>query len=119
MRPIRQRHRSRRVRRRFPRCRAHAPQAVSNSGLLATIIPGRYRTRIHLLRCGRRGIAPGSILVDAGASFTKFFSTSDIGGAFQMIAAFPVTGDTSQLASFEVGVTDLAGTAKSSRAPIR
>ena len=54
-------------------------------------------------------IAPGTIRLDAAADFARYYATSDVGGAFLLRAVFPVTGDTSAAAAFEVGLTNASG----------
>ena len=60
-------------------------------------------------------IAPGTIRADASATFRQFYQTSDIGGNFLLRAVFPVTGDTGQVAAFEMSITNSAGAATSAR----
>ncbi|MBZ5582032.1 MAG: choice-of-anchor D domain-containing protein [Acidobacteriia bacterium] len=55
-------------------------------------------------------IAPGSINADASASFRDYFNGSAAGGVFLLKALFPVAGDSSQIAAFEVKLTNSAGT---------
>jgi hypothetical protein len=64
-------------------------------------------------------ITPGAIRVDSSADFGRYYANSDVGGAFALRAAFPVTGDGAQIASFEISVGDSIGTAKSARTPIQ
>jgi hypothetical protein len=60
-------------------------------------------------------VSPGAIRVDASADFAKFFASSDAGGTFLLRAVFPVTGDPSQVTSFEVAVTNSVAATKSIR----
>jgi hypothetical protein len=60
-------------------------------------------------------IPPGAITADNSAVFAAYFGTSDAAGAFLLHAVFPVTGDISRIAAFEVQITNSAGTAKSGR----
>jgi hypothetical protein len=53
--------------------------------------------------------------MDAGTDFTRYFSTTDLGGVFQLRAVFPVTGDTSRIASCDVTLTNAAGNSKTPR----
>ena len=64
-------------------------------------------------------IAPGTIRADSSADFGRYFQTSDLGGQFQLRAAFPVTGDASGIDSVEVELTNSAGSAKSTRTRLR
>jgi hypothetical protein len=60
-------------------------------------------------------IPPGAIQVDNTADFAAYFATSDTAGAFGLRAVFPVTGDLTRIAAFEMQITNAAGTAKSGR----
>jgi hypothetical protein len=60
-------------------------------------------------------IAPGPIPVDSTPDFAAYFASSDAAGAFLLRAVFPVTGDLTRIAAFEVQITNSAGTAKSGR----
>jgi hypothetical protein len=64
-------------------------------------------------------ITPGAIRVDSSADFERYYANSDVGGAFALRAAFPVSGDATQVASFEISVGDSIGTARSARTPIQ
>jgi len=64
-------------------------------------------------------IQPGTIRVDATTEFARFYAVADLGGAFILHAVFPVTGDAAQISSFDVSLSDLAGTAKSARTSVR
>jgi len=64
-------------------------------------------------------IQPGIIRVDATTEFARYYAVSDLGGAFILHAVFPVTGDAAQISSFDVSLSDLAGTAKSARTLVR
>jgi centrosomal CEP192-like protein len=54
-------------------------------------------------------ILSGAIPVDATSSFHQYFSSTTAGGAFSLLATFPVTGDTSQIAAVDVQITNSAG----------
>jgi hypothetical protein len=60
-------------------------------------------------------IAPGTIRADGGAAFQQLYKTSDAGGTFLLRAVFPVTGDVSQIASFEAGISNSEGATVSPR----
>lgn len=60
-------------------------------------------------------IAPGTIRLDAAPDFARYYATSDVGGAFLLRAVFPVTGDASAIAAFEVGLTNLSGSTTTPR----
>lgn len=62
-------------------------------------------------------VVPGTIRLDAAATFSAFFHTSDAGGTFLLRAVFPVTGDSSRIASVETGLTNSAGMAATPRTP--
>ncbi len=52
---------------------------------------------------------PGVIRVDASSDFRLYFGSTKAGGMFGMLATFPVTGDTSQIAAATVGITNSVG----------
>lgn len=54
-------------------------------------------------------IQPGAIQVDAASIFRSYFTSTQTGGAFGLLAAFPVSGDTSQIMSVSVQITNSAG----------
>jgi hypothetical protein len=60
-------------------------------------------------------LAPGAIRTDATADFTKYYSGGNVGGAFLLHAVFPVTGDTSRIASCDVTLMNSAGNTKAPR----
>ena len=60
-------------------------------------------------------VGSGPVLVDATAAFQSYFQSSDVGGMFSLKAAFPVTGDATQIAAAELEITNSAGSAKSTR----
>jgi hypothetical protein len=51
----------------------------------------------------------GVIDVNAGTDFQQYFSTTQAGGMFQLLATFPVSGDTSQIGSVTAQITNSAG----------
>lgn len=53
--------------------------------------------------------------IQASADFAGFFQTSELGGLFLLKAVFPVNGDPSQVAAFEMQMTNAAGTASTGR----
>ena len=55
-------------------------------------------------------VQPGAIPVTAGTAFQKYFATTQVGGMFALLAKFPVTGDTTQIGSFTMQMTNSAGT---------
>ena len=66
---------------------------------------------------GGNAVTPGAIQVNNTADFTNFFQSSDAGGNFLLRSIFPVTGDTSRIAAFEVEFANSAGTARTTRTP--
>ena len=52
---------------------------------------------------------PGVIRVDASSDFRLYFGSTKAGGMFALLATFPVTGDTSQIVSATVGITNSVG----------
>jgi hypothetical protein len=61
------------------------------------------------------GVPLPSIAVDNAADFASYFAGSDAGGAFALRAVFPVTGDASKIAEFQVEMKNSAGTASTGR----
>lgn len=55
------------------------------------------------------------ITVDNTADFAAYFAGSNAGGNFLLRAVFPINGDASRIASFEVQLTNSAGTATTGR----
>jgi Abnormal spindle-like microcephaly-assoc'd, ASPM-SPD-2-Hydin len=55
-------------------------------------------------------VQPGAIPVSAGSAFQQYFATTQVGGMFALLATFPVTGDTTQIGSFTMQMTNSAGT---------
>ena len=53
--------------------------------------------------------------IQAGADFADFFQNSGLGGLFLLKAVFPVNGDPSQVAAFEVQMTNAAGSTSTGR----
>jgi len=60
-------------------------------------------------------IQPGQIRVLSPPEFKQYFTANAAGGAFTMLASFPVTGDSSQIAGVDVQLTNTAGTAGTQR----
>lgn len=58
---------------------------------------------------------PGVIRVDASPDFRLYFTASQVGGAFALLASFPVSGDTTQVGSADVQVTNSVGVTKAQR----
>jgi Abnormal spindle-like microcephaly-assoc'd, ASPM-SPD-2-Hydin len=55
-------------------------------------------------------VQPGAITVNAASTFQQYFATTQVGGMFLLLARFPVTGDTTQIGSFTMQMTNSAGT---------
>ena len=55
-------------------------------------------------------VEPGAIPVSAGSTFQQYFASTQVGGMFALLAKFPVTGDTTQIGSFSMQMTNSAGT---------
>ena len=55
-------------------------------------------------------VEPGAVQVNAGSDFQSYFATTQAGGMFGLLAAFPVSGDTSQIVSVNFQVTNSVGT---------
>jgi len=73
-----------------------------------------YARRDSSSQPARAAIAPGAVRTDSSQDFAAFFQASDAGGVFLLRALFPVTGNASGIASFDVALTNSAGTAKTS-----
>jgi hypothetical protein len=58
------------------------------------------------------------ILYNASGDFKKFFSTSTFGGAFQLKAIFPVSGDITQIGGCDLEVSNSQGTTRSSKTSV-
>jgi hypothetical protein len=58
---------------------------------------------------------PGVIRVDATSDFRLYFNSTKAGGAFALLATFPVSGNTSLVTGAEVQVTNSAGVVKTQR----
>jgi centrosomal CEP192-like protein len=55
-------------------------------------------------------ISPGVIDVNTASDFQSYFATTQTGGAFALLAKFPVTGDVTQIISAVVAITNTVGT---------
>lgn len=58
---------------------------------------------------GGRFLGNGAIRVSAGNEFHRYFQTAPAGGAFNLVATFPVSGDVKIISSVDVVVTNSAG----------
>jgi len=58
---------------------------------------------------------PGVIRVDVTSDFRLYFNSTKTGGAFALLATFPVSGNTSLVTGVEVQVTNSAGVVKTQR----
>jgi hypothetical protein len=58
---------------------------------------------------------PGVIRVDASSDFRLYFAASQVGGAFALLATFPVSGDATQVGSVDVQIVNSVGVAKAQR----
>jgi hypothetical protein len=54
-------------------------------------------------------MSPGTIQEDATSDFQSYFATTQTGGAFALLAKFPVTGDVTQIISATVAITNSVG----------
>jgi Abnormal spindle-like microcephaly-assoc'd, ASPM-SPD-2-Hydin len=66
-----------------------------------------------------KGIAlpQGAINVDAATAFQQYFTTTQAGGSFALLATFPVTGDTSQIGFVSAQITNSAGATTEQQIP--
>lgn len=55
-------------------------------------------------------VQPGAIPVNVSSVFQQYFASTQVGGMFALLARFPVTGDTTQIASVTIQITNSAGT---------
>ncbi len=97
---------------------AHAVRRVGNLDVSLVGFDNTYSTsQLAFTFYDQKGNAmqPGVIRVDVSADFRLYFSSSQAGGQFALLATFPVTGDVNQVAGFDVQVTNSAGAAKSQR----
>jgi len=89
--------------------------AARSAGSIEIQITGYDNTRtagqlsFTFFDAGGNVIAPGTLRADGTAAFAKFFPGSDLGGTFLLRALFPVTGDSSAVASFSAEITNSAG----------
>ena len=63
-------------------------------------------------------VPPGAISVDASSDFQQYFAATQEGGMFGLLAKFPVTGDTTQIATVNVQVVNSAGVTTAQNVPI-
>jgi len=62
-----------------------------------------------------RAIDPGAIKADFTSDFKTYFASSGVGSAFQMRVSFPVSGDSSQVASVEAELINAVGATRTQR----
>jgi len=97
-----------------------AVQGLRSSGSIEVRVTGFDNTRslgqlaFTFYDPSGAAIAPGAIRTDSSKDFAAFFQTSDAGGVFLLRAVFPVTGNVSAISSFDVSLTNSAGTSKTS-----
>jgi hypothetical protein len=65
-----------------------------------------------------KALPQGVIDVDATSAFRQYFSATQAGGAFQMLATFPVTGNTAEIGFVTAGITNSAGVTTAQQIPI-
>jgi hypothetical protein len=63
-------------------------------------------------------VQPGAIGVDASSAFRQYFAGTQAGGMFALLATFPVAGDTTQIGSVAVQITNSAGIFSTQQIPI-
>lgn len=63
-------------------------------------------------------IPQGAINVDASTTFQQYFSTTQAGGVFALLAVFPVTGNTAQIGSVTAKITNSIGATTTQQIPI-
>jgi hypothetical protein len=96
-----------------------AVQGVRSSGSVEVDLTGFDNTRTagaltftFFDANGNELVAP--VQANGSSDFAAYFQNS-AGGAFELKAVFPVTGDTSQIASFQAVVANSAGNATTAR----
>lgn len=60
-------------------------------------------------------IKPGLMNVDATQDFRNYFTQTQVGGMFSLLANFPVTGNASEVASVDVSIRNANGTTRTNR----
>lgn len=96
-------------------------QATRQSGSITVAVTGFDNTRtagklsFTFYDAAGNAIAPGTISTDSSSDFANYFRRSGVGGTFSLTAVFPVTGNISQVAAFDLEMPNSAGTARSSR----
>jgi hypothetical protein len=60
----------------------------------------------------------GAIDVNATSAFQQYFSTTQVGGAFQVLAMFPVSGNEAEIGFVSAQVTNSLGTTTAQQIPI-
>jgi len=60
----------------------------------------------------------GAINVDAGSAFQQYFSTTQAGGSFLLLANFPVTGNTLEIGTVTAQITNSLGATTAQQIPI-
>jgi hypothetical protein len=65
-----------------------------------------------------KALSQGEFNVNAGPQFQKYFSSTQAGGAFALLANFMVSGDTSQVGSVTAQITNSLGTTTAQQIPI-
>jgi len=63
-------------------------------------------------------LSQGVIDVNATTTFQQYFSTTQYGGSFQLLAEFPVAGDTSQIGSVTAQITNSLATTTATQIPV-
>ena len=60
----------------------------------------------------------GAIDVNAGVAFQQYFSATQAGGMFALLAQFPVSGNTTEIGSVTAQITNSIGTTTAQQIPI-
>ena len=58
---------------------------------------------------------PGVIRVDASSDFHLYFANTQVGGAFALLASFPITGDSTLVSGVDVQIVNSVGITKTQR----
>jgi len=97
-------------------------QATRSSGVVTVALDGFDNTRtagaLTFSFFDQAGnILAGPITANGAPAFQMYFQQSQTGGSFALEATFPVTGDPTQIASFQATVANQAGLTTTARTP--
>jgi hypothetical protein len=64
-----------------------------------------------------KALPQGAINVDATSAFQQYFSATQAGGLFALLATFPVSGNTMQIGAVTAQITNSSGTTTAQQIP--